>query len=167
MALTHPVPYRLGPQAGHLPQRQDQPQLAPDHQPQRAADHPGDLPRPRLHPCPDRVRCTRSPVLARHLTFRPRTQYETQQQLRAEQATDAWQKRYAHRAGVEGTIAQATRRSDLHQARYRGLAKTHLQHILTALALNLVRLDAWLTGIPPGGSWASRLTRLRPAPAPT
>jgi hypothetical protein len=43
----------------------------------------------RLHPCPDRVRCTRSPVLARHLTFRPRTQCQTQRQLRAEQATAA------------------------------------------------------------------------------
>jgi Transposase DDE domain len=118
---------------------------------------------PDCTPCPDRARCTRSPVLARHLTFRPRTQYETQQQLRAEQATDAWRERYAHRSGIEGTIAQAARRSDVHHARYRGLAKTHLQHVLTALALNLVRLDAWLSGIPPGGSWASRLTRLRPA----
>ena len=116
---------------------------------------------PDCTPCPDRARCTRSPVLARHLTFRPRLQYETQQQLRAEQATDAWRDRYAHRAGVEGTIAQATRRSDVHHARYRGLAKTHLQHVLTALALNLVRVDAWLSGIPPGGTWASRLTRLR------
>jgi IS5 family transposase len=78
----------------------------------------------------------------------------------------AWRDRYAHRAGVEGTIAQATRRADLHQARYRGLAKTHLQHVLTALALNLVRIDAWLSGTPPGGTWASRLTRLRPAPSP-
>jgi transposase len=116
---------------------------------------------PDCTPCPDRARCTRSPVLARHLTFRPRLQYETQQQLRAEQATDAWRDRYAHRAGVEGTIAQATRRSDVHHARYRGLAKTHLQHVLTALALNLVRVDAWLSGIPPGGTWSSRLTRLR------
>jgi transposase len=121
---------------------------------------------PDCTPCPDRARCTRSPVLARHLTFRPRTQYQTQQQLRAEQATPAWRERYAHRAGIEGTIAQATRRSDLHHARYRGLAKTHLQHVLTALALNLVRVDAWLSGIPPGGSWASRLARLRPAPSP-
>jgi transposase len=121
---------------------------------------------PDCTPCPDRVRCTRSPVLARHLTFRPRTQYQAQQQLRAEQATDAWRDRYAHRAGIEGTIAQATRRSDLHQARYRGLAKTHLQHVLTALALNLVRVDAWLSGIPPGGTWASRLTRLRAASSP-
>jgi transposase len=116
---------------------------------------------PDCTPCPDRARCTHSPVLARHLTFRPRLQYETQQRLRAEQATDAWRERYAHRAGIEGTVAQAARRADLHQARYRGLAKTHLQHVLTALAVNLVRVDAWLSGIPPGGTWASHLTRLR------
>ena len=117
-------------------------------------------------PCPDRARCTRAPVNPRHLTFRPRPQYEAQRQLRAEQATDAWRDRYAHRSGIEGTIAQASRRSDLHHARYRGLPKTHLQHVLTALALNLVRVDAWLTGTPLGGSWASRLTRLRGTPAP-
>jgi transposase len=117
-------------------------------------------------PCPDRARCTRAPVNPRHLTFRPRPQFEAQRQLRAEQATDAWRDRYAHRSGIEGTIAQASRRSDLHHARYRGLPKTHLQHVLTALALNLVRVDVWLTGTPLGGSWASRLTRLRPAPSP-
>jgi Transposase DDE domain len=96
----------------------------------------------------------------------PAPQYQTQQQLRAEQATNAWRERYARRAGIEGTIAQAARRSNVHQARYRGLAKTHLQHVLTALALNLVRLDAWLTDIPPGGSRVSRLTRLQPMLSP-
>jgi hypothetical protein len=116
-------------------------------------------------PCPDRARCTRAPTNPRHLTFRPRLLYEAQRRLRAEQATPAWRDRYALRAGIEGTIAQAARRSDLHQARYRGLAKTHLQHVLTALALNLIRVDAWLTGTPLGGSWASRLTRLRPTPS--
>jgi transposase len=117
-------------------------------------------------PCPDRARCTRAPVNPRHLTFRPRPQYEAQRQLRAEQATDAWRDRYAHRSGIEGTIAQACRRSDLHQARYRGLPKTHLQHVLTALALNLVRVDAWLTGAATTGSWTSRLARLaQPLPA--
>jgi len=117
-------------------------------------------------PCPDRARCTRASVNPRHLTFRPRLQYETQHSIRAEQATLAWRDRYAHRSGIEGTIAQASRRSDLHHARYRGLPKTHLQHVLTALALNLVRVDAWLTGTPLGGSWTSRLTRLRPALSP-
>ncbi len=107
---------------------------------------------PDCTPCPDRARWTHSPVLARHLTFRPGTQYDTQRSIRGEQATNAWRDRYAHRSGIEGTIAQASRRSDVHQARYRGLAKTHLQHVLTALALNLVRLDAWLTGVPLGGS---------------
>jgi Transposase DDE domain len=157
-----------------LSQRQDQPQLAAGHQSQRAAGHQSQraahiqatFRAPDCTPCPDRARCTPSPVLARHLTFRPRVQYETQQQLRTEQATNAWRDRYAHRCGIEGTIAQASRRSDLHRARYRGLAKTHLQHILTALALNLVRLDAWFTGIPLGGTWVSRLTRLRPEPSP-
>jgi len=48
----------------------------------------------------------------------------------------------------------------------RGLAKTHLQHVLTALALNLVRVDAWLTGVATTGSWTSRLARLtQPLPA--
>jgi Transposase DDE domain len=122
---------------------------------------------PDCTPCPDRPRCTRAPVNARNLTFRPRVQFDKQRQLRAEQATTAWQARYGHRAGVEGTIAQASRRCDVHHARYRGLAKTHLQHVLTALAINLVRLDAWLTGTPLGGSWTSQLTRLRPTPAPT
>jgi IS5 family transposase len=100
------------------------------------------------------------------VTFLPRRQQEAQQRLRAEQATDDWRQRYALRCGVESLIAQASRRSDLHQARYRGLAKTHLQHVLTALALNLVRVDAWLTGAATTGGWTSRLARLaQPLPA--
>jgi transposase len=121
---------------------------------------------PDCRPCPDRARCTRSEDNARHVTFLPRRQQETQQRLRAEQATDGWHQRYRLRCGVEGLIAQASRRSDLHQARYRGLTKTHLQHTLTALAINLVRVDAWLTGAATTGSWTSRLARLtQPLPA--
>ncbi|MCZ4103791.1 IS1182 family transposase [Streptomyces sp. H39-C1] len=116
---------------------------------------------PDCTPCPQRARCTRSTVNARSLTFRPRQQFEAQQRLRAEQATDAWREQYALRAGIEGTMAQASRRCDVHHARYKGLAKTHLQHVLTAMALNLVRIDAWLTGTPLGGSWTSRLSTLR------
>ena len=97
------------------------------------------------------------------MTFLPRRQQQAQQRLRAEQATGDWRQRYALRCGVESLIAQASRLSDLHQARYRGLAKTHLQHVLTALALNLVRVDAWLTGAVTTGSWTSRLARLTQA----
>jgi transposase len=121
---------------------------------------------PDCRPCPDRARCTRSEDNARHVTFLPRRQQETQRRIRAEQATDDWRQRYALRCGVESLISQASRLSDLHQARYRGLAKSHLQHVLTALAINLVRVDAWLTGATTTGSWTSRLARLaQPLPA--
>ncbi|MEU5431558.1 IS1182 family transposase [Streptomyces olivoreticuli] len=119
---------------------------------------------PDCTPCPQRARCTRSAVNARSLTFRPRPQFEAQQRLRAEQATDAWRKQYALCSGIEGTMSQASRRCHIHHARYKGLAKTHLQHVLTAMALNLVRIDAWLTGTPHGGSWTSRLDTLRLSP---
>jgi predicted thioredoxin/glutaredoxin len=32
------------------------------------------------------------------------------------------------------------------QTRYIGLAKTHLQHVLTAIAMNMVRALRWLAG---------------------
>ena len=36
----------------------------------------------------------------------------------------------------------------LRRTRYIGQAKTHLQHLLTAAALNLARFVAWVQGIP-------------------
>jgi len=41
-------------------------------------------------------------------------------------------------AGVEGTIFQAVRGFEVRSCRYIGLAKTHLQHHLTAAAMNVV-----------------------------
>ena len=52
------------------------------------------------------------------------------------------------RSGIEGTISQGVRGFNLRQCRYVGLVKTHLQHILTAAAINLERIYAWLEGIP-------------------
>ncbi|WP_051856724.1 transposase [Streptomyces sp. NRRL B-1347] len=110
--------------------------------------------------CPDRPRCTRANAVGRSLTLRPRAQYEAQQRIRVEQATDTWKKLYAQRSGVEGAIAQASRRSNIHHARYRGLERIHLQHILTALALNIIRVDAWLNGLTSKSSWTTRLAIL-------
>jgi len=118
---------------------------------------------PDCRPCPDRSRCTRSQDNARHVTFLPRRQQEAQQRIRAEQSTSDWRQRYALRCGVESLIAQASRLSDVHHARSRGKPKTFLQHTLTAMALNLIRLDAWLTGAATTGSWTSRLARLTQA----
>jgi transposase len=121
---------------------------------------------PDCRPCPDRARCTRSQANARHVTFLPRRQQQAQQQLRVEQATDGWRRRYALRCGVESLISQASRRSHLHHARYRGKPKTFLQHVLTAMAINLIRVDAWLTRTATTGGWTSRLARLaQPLPA--
>jgi transposase len=93
-------------------------------------------------PCPARSRCTHAD--RRSLTVPPREQYEVQRQARALQQTEAFATEYAHRAGVEGTISQGVRRCDLRHARYRGRAKTRLQHQLIAAALNLVRVADWL-----------------------
>ncbi|GAA1908844.1 transposase [Streptantibioticus ferralitis] len=53
-------------------------------------------------------------------------------QAHAQQQTKDWNADYALRAGVEGTIRQATAVTGSRRARYRGLAKTHLDHIYSA-----------------------------------
>ncbi|KOV54576.1 hypothetical protein ADL00_29770, partial [Streptomyces sp. AS58] len=69
--------------------------------------------------------------------------------------------RYKHRAGIEGTISQAVARCGMRRTRYTGLRKTHLQHVMTACAVNLIRIDAWNTGIPLAATRVSHFTRLR------
>ena len=65
------------------------------------------------------------------------------------------------RAGIEGTLSQGVRGMGLRRAKYDGLSKTHLQHVLTAVAINLVRIDAVLTGTPRGTTRVSPFARLR------
>jgi transposase len=98
--------------------------------------------------CPLRQRCTKAQAGARVVTIRPREQHLALQEMRAYQTTDAFKAQYRRRAGVEGTFSQANRRSDVRHARYIGLAKTHLQHLITAIALNLFRVLAWFDEIP-------------------
>ncbi|GAA3419694.1 hypothetical protein GCM10018952_60200 [Streptosporangium vulgare] len=92
-------------------------------------------------PCPLRSQCTTATIGLRQLTVRPRDQHEALQHARHEQHTDAWKERYKIRAGVEATISQAVR-TGMRRSRYIGLAKAHLGVILTASAINLIRLDA-------------------------
>ncbi|MEX5713841.1 IS1182 family transposase [Parafrankia sp. FMc6] len=111
-------------------------------------------------PCPVRARCTSSATYARKLTLRRREQHELLERLRVEQATDAWKKRYDRRAGVEGTIHQATAATGLRHARYHGLDKNHLAHVFAATALNAVRLDAWWTDTPTGRTRTTHFSTL-------
>jgi transposase len=50
----------------------------------------------------------------------------------------------------------------LRRSRYIGQEKTHLQHIATAAAMNLVRLDGWLNGIPHARTRHSAFAQLYP-----
>ncbi|WP_168215298.1 transposase [Micromonospora sp. MH33] len=79
---------------------------------------------------------------------------------RRQQTSDNWQDKYRLRAGVEGTINQALDITGIRHARYRGLAKTRLQHVFSAIALNLVRLHAWWTEHPLPAARTSNLQRL-------
>jgi transposase len=91
-------------------------------------------------PCSQRTRCVRSPTgQSRSLNVPNQAEFEALVRARERLTTPQGQKEYQLRAGVEGTLSQAVRRSGLRQARYRGLAKTHLQHVATAVALNTLR----------------------------
>ena len=95
--------------------------------------------------CPVRAACTRSKQVRRNITFRPRTQYEALQQARATQNDEAFKRRYRARLGIEGTLSQAVRAYELRRTRYLGLAKTHLQAIALAAAINLSRFWDYLS----------------------
>ncbi len=110
--------------------------------------------------CPMRSECTKSSTTGRVLHVRPQAAHEALHRRRQEQQTQAFRQQYATRAGIEGTHSQAVRRMGLRRARYDGLAKTHVQHVLTAVAINLVRIDAVLTRTPHGTTRRSNFARL-------
>ena len=114
-------------------------------------------------PCPHRARCTRSKKEPRIIGLQARDQYEALQTTREVQTTEAFRQQYAARAGVESTHEQAIRRCGLRQCRYIGLAKTHLQHIVTAVAINLIRVGEWLAGTPIAPTRCSRFAALQGA----
>jgi Transposase DDE domain/Transposase domain (DUF772) len=108
--------------------------------------------------CPARAKCTTS--VYRHLFLRPRHIHEAVTAIRASQTAQQWKDRYAIRAGVEGTIRQATAVTGIRTARYRGLPKTSLEHAAAATAINLIRLDAWHTSKPLDRTRTTHLQRL-------
>jgi transposase len=100
--------------------------------------------------CPTRRVCTSAHAAPRQLTVRPQVHHEALQAARQRQETPEFKAKYALRAGVESSLSQGIRRFDLRRSRYLGLARTHLQQLLTATAMNIVRVIAWLWGEPLG-----------------
>lgn len=111
--------------------------------------------------CAVREQCTRGK--ARFLTILPERQHEALQTARQRQETAEFRQQYAVRAGIEGTVSQAVNALEMRRTRYRGLTKTHLQHVATAAAMNLVRVVNWLLEIPRSETRKSRFALLAPA----
>jgi len=110
--------------------------------------------------CPVQLQCTHANPARRTVTVRPEAQHKALQAARAREKTEAFAKPYAKRAGIEGTLSQGVRGFDLRRTRYIGLAKTHLQHILIATAMNLMRVAHWLVEEPLAQARPSAFVRL-------
>src|SRR5205085_1391836 len=113
--------------------------------------------------CSVRTQCTRSKNGPRELRLLPLPQQQALQAARTQQTTMEWKKQYNLRAGVEGTLSQAVRAFDLRQSRYIGEAKTHLQNILIAVAINVVMVISWLNGMPGAKTRTSKFAALATA----
>jgi transposase len=100
--------------------------------------------------CPTRRACTSAKGAPRQLTVRPQAYHEAIQAARQRQETADFKIQYALRAGVESSLSQGIRRFDLRRSRYLGFARTHLQQLLNATAMHVVRVIAWLWGEPLG-----------------
>lgn len=111
--------------------------------------------------CESRDLCTRSKQRPRVLRLPPRDQYEALQAAREWAQSDEGKQLYARRAGIEGTVSLGVRAYGLRRSRYRGLAKTHVQHVATALAINVDRIVAWLDERPRAKTRTSRFAALQ------
>jgi len=98
---------------------------------------------------------------ARHLTLQPRVEHETLLAARQRLKDESFKKLYNQRAGIEGTLSQAVRQCGMRTARYIGLKKTALEHLLIALALNFTKAGEWFLGTPLSKTRKSRLARLQ------
>jgi hypothetical protein len=90
--------------------------------------------------CPVRTQCTQSG--RRSLTLRSRAEFAALQDARRREQAGGYAHLYAQRAGIEGVHAQGVRRAGLRRSRYIGEPRTHLQHVATAAALNLLCIYA-------------------------
>jgi len=114
-------------------------------------------------PCPQRAQCVRSVSgQPRHLNVPDQPFFAALEEARQRITTGEGRALYRQRAGVEGALSQAVRRCGLRRTRYRGLAKTHLQHLATAAALNVVRSVEHLNAKPLAQTRTSRFARLAP-----
>ncbi|MEI5035880.1 transposase [Streptomyces sp. S1A(2023)] len=102
----------------------------------RSRPRPGPRPRPG-----NAAQGDRGGILPQHL-------HELQAQNRANQQESPWRRLYATRSGVEGTIREFINGHQARRSRYHGHRKTHVQHVLTGIAINIERLASRTTRRP-------------------
>jgi transposase len=112
--------------------------------------------------CVARSQCTKAKATPRSMTLLAQESFLAMQSARQRQTTPEFKSAYAKRAGCESTVSQGVRAFDLRRARYRGLAKTQLQQILTAIAMTLVRVIAWFEEPKPASPRQGRFAALAP-----
>ena len=88
-------------------------------------------------------KCTRGPSKPRQLRVRGQAYHEALQAARQRQTTPTYRKAYAARAALKARFRKACAGVISVKRVTSGLAKTHLQQLLTATALNLLRVVAW------------------------
>ncbi len=107
-----------------------------------------------------RVRPQGTQSRQRTLSVRRREAYVALEAARQREQTEEFKKEYARRAGVEGVHAQGVRTMGLRRSRSIGEPRTHLQHVVTAAAMNVCRLHDWVEGISPHATPLSHFARL-------
>jgi hypothetical protein len=111
-------------------------------------------------PCQTHGIRSRRKYARRTITVRPNDQQLALQARRAQARTREYAITYAHRAGIEGTISERGRAHGMRRSRYVGLQRTHLAHVLSAAAINLMQVGSWLTDTPRAQTRHSRFARL-------
>jgi transposase len=113
--------------------------------------------------CRARPQCTKAARAGRLVVVACEQVQEALEAARCQQRQPHYWERYAVRAGIEGTISQGVACMGMRRARYRGLAKTRLQNISIAAAMNLTRIAAWLGGVPRATTRHSKFVKLKQA----
>jgi len=98
----------------------------------------------------------------RAIKLRADAPYHALQAARTRDSQADWPLLYNQRAGIEGTLSQGVRGFGMRRSRYVGLAKTHLQHVFIAAAMNLSRIVNWLNEVPLAQTRQAAFERLIP-----
>lgn len=111
--------------------------------------------------CVVREKCTKAKNRPRGLTLHLEPERQALEAARTRESTEGFRTLYNLRSGIEGTFSQGVRALGLREARYRGLDKTHFQNVATACAIDLGRLDDWLSEVPRSKTRRSHFVALK------